>query len=185
MDYLGKSSSEEPTFHNPFLKPLTVAETNPILARVEQFLLPPLVQITTGVKDFEITLPIELIELRAQILKSEYILNLKPDYDDQGSIPPTHETWKKAITFVVDYSKSIYENNNLVISPPVISAGPNSSIDVRWSNLSYSVLVNIPEGANSLATYFGDDSKGGNIAEGNLNKGVQQFFASWLTNLKK
>lgn len=101
-------------------------------------------------------LPFTLRALYYEIEKSKYILNLEDGWDDDGAISYKKETWIKAILFLCDYAQSIYNNLNTIISIPKIYHGPDGSIDLLWENNDFSLLLNIPDADNNLATFYGE-----------------------------
>lgn len=70
---------------------------------------------------------------------SKYMWELKPNYDDEGGIPPTRETWGKAVEFAEDYPHDLEG----------IYHGPDGSIDILYDGLRKG-LVNVrPDGGIS------------------------------------
>lgn len=75
---------------------------------------------------------------------SAYILSLKDNYDDEGAIAPTKDTYNRAIEF---FKKEIVPHYCLFIAPfglPEISHGPNGSIDFHWRQSHWDLLINFP-----------------------------------------
>ena len=143
--------------------------------------------VTIKVQDFKILIPNSLRTLANEIEKSKYLLDLKEDWDDEGGLPIEFVTWKRAISFLVDYALWLYNDQQyFVIEPPQINSGPGSSIDLLWRNDKYRLLVNISEDSEKPIEYYGDNNLGENSIKGKLKPGfVQEFFALWVKNLKK
>lgn len=104
-----------------------------------------------------VELPSRFEDLYECIEKSKYILELKENWDDEGSPPYKKSTWIRAIKFVSDYALWIFTETNKVIDTPKICHGPNGSIDILWKKGNYRLLINIPENTEKPASFYGDD----------------------------
>lgn len=116
---------------------------------------------------FSLKIPFELKYLEKAYQKSEYIINLEDDWDDEGSTKYDFEIWKKALIFVNHYSTSLLLDFNKKIEMPKIYHGPNGSIDILLENENYSLLINYI-GKIDKAYYYGNDNFG-NITKGEIN----------------
>ncbi len=105
--------------------------------------------------------------LIACVKHSEQILELKDDWDTEGSKGYKEETWKNAINFLIDYATQVYNRHKQLIDIPKIYPGANGSIDILWETNEYRLLINITESDN-YATYYGDTPNGQKI-EGEFN----------------
>lgn len=112
-------------------------------------------------------IPFELQFLKNVYNKSEYIILLENDWDDNGSPKYNIETWKKALIFLNDYSSMLLNDFNKKIEQPKIYHGPKGSIDILIENSSYSLLINVLDNIDK-AIYFGKDNFG-NISKGEIN----------------
>lgn len=113
-----------------------------------------------------VIVPKPLISIFEAIDKSKYILDLKENWDDEGTANYSFEVWEKAILFVSRLSIKIYKTCNQIIIAPKIYHGPNGSIDVYWENESFNLLINIPQ--DGLGTFYGDNYKD-NKSEGSFD----------------
>ena len=102
-------------------------------------------------------IPPKFDELFKSIEKSKYILELEDDWDDEGSPAYDKTTWIRAIEFIYNYTKKIYDELGILIDSPKISQGPEGSIDILWKKESYRLLINIPQDPKKPASYYGDD----------------------------
>lgn len=116
---------------------------------------------------FSLKIPFDLRYLENAYQKSEYIINLEDDWDDEGSLKYDFEVWKRALTFVNHYSTSLLLDFNKKIELPKIYHGPNGSIDILIENANYSLLINYV-GNIEKAYYYGNDNFG-NITKGEIN----------------
>ncbi|MGV3704590.1 MAG: hypothetical protein ACO1NU_04355 [Arcticibacter sp.] len=105
--------------------------------------------------------PIELRNLAEEIERSKYMLELPDNWDDEGAIGYTVETWIKAIKFLINYSTSILNTTGKTIFIPKIYHGPEGSIDIYWEYERFNLLINITN--TGLCTYFGDNYKSNKI----------------------
>ena len=103
-------------------------------------------------------LPAELAPILEVIQRSETIVNRPQDPSDELGLTCSHETWQRAIWILTAHALSVWQNARVVIRPPVISAGPDGSIDLYWTAAPYGLLLNVPAEPNLPATYYGDDA---------------------------
>lgn len=91
------------------------------------------------------------------LLKSRQILELKDDWDGQGSPGYTKMVWERAYKFVMHSAIEALKGYSVVIQAPKILPGPDGSIDIHWKTDTRELLVNIPKSSNELAQFYGDD----------------------------
>lgn len=103
-------------------------------------------------------MPSELSLVADAIEVSRGIFNCQPDPSDDLALVCSQETWRRATKILIDHSLSIWEKLTLAIRPPVISAGPDGSVDLYWSSDPYGLLLNVPADPKQPTTYFGDDA---------------------------
>lgn len=124
--------------------------------------------ITYNFKDnFSLKIPFELRYLEYIYQKSEYIIYLENDWNDEGAPKYDFEVWKKALNFVNEYATSMLLDFNKKIESPKIYHGPKGSIDILIENYNYSLLINVVADKEK-AVYFGKDNYG-NISKGEIN----------------
>jgi hypothetical protein len=102
------------------------------------------------------------------ITSSRAILNLKHDWDEQGSPGYEEATWRRACDFVLRQANFARENLGRELPVPMILPGPDASIDVHWKMPWFELSVNIPKDASQPATFYGDDF-GNSSIKGTLN----------------
>lgn len=118
-------------------------------------------------KDLFLEIDNELAYLQESFKKSEYIINLEDDWDDEGSPKYNIQTWFSALKFVNEYANILLLNFNKKIVPPKIYHGPGGSIDILFETKNYTLLINIlSEGLS--AAYFGKDNNN-NTIKGTMN----------------
>jgi hypothetical protein len=98
----------------------------------------------------------KLHEIDAAIEASEYILDLKDDWDDEGSIGYEVATWKRTVDLLKTLSKNALSDFGVVIDAPKIYHGPNGGIDMLWKTEGYKVLAHFPKDELSPITFYGD-----------------------------
>jgi hypothetical protein len=116
------------------------------------------------------------------IESSRKILDLKDDWDEEGSPGYKESTWNRATQFVRDTSLSFRRGAGFWVDPPRITPGPKGSIDIHWRTSKRELLINIPESDEEPAAYYG--SGGANdIIKGKLDTSSQRNFwiLTWLT----
>ena len=119
----------------------------------------------------------------AEVLESSReILELKDDWDEEGSPGYKESTWNRAAQFIKDTSLSFHRDAGFWVDPPRVLPGPEGSIDIHWRTSKRELLINIPENDEEPADYYG--SGGANdIIKGKLDTSSQQNFwiLAWLT----
>lgn len=95
--------------------------------------------------------------LNDAIAESKWILDLKDNFDGEGSVGYSKETWEMAIKFLKNTARWIWNKRGVVMEVPRISPGPSGSIDLHWKTATKELLVNIPSDRKEMASFYGDD----------------------------
>ncbi len=126
----------------------------------------------------------ELAHVQDAIESSRYILELKDDWDEDGSARYTEAVWDRAVQFLLKYANSILETQHVRIDAPQILPGPNGSIDLHWKNSDYELLINIPADPSKPAGFYGDDYESSSI-KGTFDPSKYNYgLLLWLTKKK-
>jgi len=104
-------------------------------------------------------LPRELSAISSAIEDSMAIVNCRPDPSDDLALSCSQEAWRRATKILIDHALSVWEKIKVVVRPPVISPGPEGSVDLYWTAAPYGLLLNVPANPKEPATYFGDDAR--------------------------
>jgi hypothetical protein len=83
------------------------------------------------------------------------MLDLKDDWDEEGSPGYKESTWYRAIQFIRNVSASFRQSAGFWVEPPRILPGPEGSIDIHWKTSKRELLINIPESDEEPADYYG------------------------------
>lgn len=154
------------------------------IKQAEAFIIPPVDEIEKQIRGLKFSFPIELVHILNEIEDSSNIIDLDKNWDDEGALQISYETWEKATLFISNYSKWIYNNQNIIISEPDIAAVSDGSVDLTWSSEQARLLVNIKE-AETTASYYGDYFTENNNIKGNIPiNEINEFFAYWLKIFK-
>lgn len=180
----------EYTTPNLWLKPDVFIIYKPsmkIKQTFEDFIIYSTKNLTLEIEDLSVKLPNSFEHIASEIERSRYLMSLEEDWDGEGGTSFDYQTWKRAVSFILDYALYLFNNHqNFIIDPPQINPGPETSIDLLWRNDKYRLLVNIPSNIEDPILYYGDNNLGENSIKGNLKSGpVQEFFALWLKNMTK
>jgi len=112
-------------------------------------------------------LPKDLSNVVNCLKNSQKILTLKDDWDGEGSVCFSNETWEGVVSFLIEYSKGVFSKSKDVIDIPKVYPSLNGSIDIDWETNDYGILINIDNGGN-LGTFYADDKKNQKV-EGEFN----------------
>lgn len=115
------------------------------------------------------TIPTELADLRAEIMRSAYILGLADNWDDEGSVGYDKATWEKGVVFVIDYAKWALKTFGKVIYLPSIYHGKQGGIDIIWENNRFRMLIRIDKTAKTGVFYADTPQKQTSEGEFDLN----------------
>jgi len=96
-------------------------------------------------------------DLNAEIERATRILELEDDWDGEGSSGYTEDTFNRAVEFLTEHSKGLWELCGSLLPVPRIGPGPDGSIDLHWKLPSHELLVNIPSDPNEVPTFYGDN----------------------------
>jgi hypothetical protein len=118
------------------------------------------------------------------IVSSQRILNLKDNWDDEGSKAYNESTWRRATEFVREHTLWVWEHHEVVVDAPRITPGPEGSIDIHWEDANRELLVNIPADPTGRVTFYGDD-KGETRIKGVLTGiAAEHGLLVWLTKAR-
>jgi len=143
------------------------------------------VEVQSPEKDYT-ALPTELRAVEAAIQESRTILDLKDDWDGEGSCGYAASTLERVNGLLSNNALSLWRSQRVQIPAPVIGPGPDGSIDINWQLTTRKLLVNVPADADKLATFYGSDRVGRgelahNVIEGRLDTSVQnQWLLMWI-----
>ena len=116
------------------------------------------------------------------IASSRWVLNLKQDWDEQGSLPYAESTWRRACDFLIRQANFARDTFHRELPAPKILPGPNASIDLHWKVSRFELLVNVPSDPTKTATFYGDDY-GDLRIKGDLNTSEAILgLVVWLLN---
>lgn len=133
-------------------------------------------------KGLSLILPHELFSMVECFEKSEYILNLLDNWDDEGSESYSLKTWCSAVSFVASYALEVYKKENRIIDTPRIFPSMKGSIDIDWETPQYGWLVNIEKGGTK-ASYFADNLQNKEEIESEFVVKDFKFYESPLSKL--
>jgi hypothetical protein len=126
-----------------------------------------------------IVLPQELTYLSKVIEKSRWMLDLRDNWDDEGSPAYTEKTWKRAMTFLLKNAVALWQEKQLLINAPAVHNGPEGSIDIYWETPSKKLLINVPSDDSEPVKFYGYDTRG-NEVKGTLNLSeTNQWLILW------
>lgn len=110
-----------------------------------------------------------------KIQESRRILEIEDNWDGEGSVGYSVETWEKAVSFL----RVLEDTLHVALDAPDILPGPDGSIDLHWLTEQYEMLVNIPS-EGDVATYYGDNYSSNSIKGSIAISGVDSFVFLWL-----
>lgn len=131
-------------------------------------------------------IPFELEDIQGAIQEAQTILELKDDWDGEGSLGYAASTLKRASEFVLDNALELWRSQRLHAPAPVIGPGPDGSIDIHWQLATRTLLINVPADINKPATFYGSDrtnrdKPARNIIEGYVDTSAQnQWLLMWM-----
>ena len=90
----------------------------------------------------------------AAIEESRQLLELPPDWDDEGACAIHFDTWTRATRFL---RNTVVKSGAAAALPvPTISACRDGSIDMFWETEKYRLLINISSSEDAGGDYYGE-----------------------------
>ena len=106
-------------------------------------------------------LPPQLIAFDKSLENSRSLLDLKDNWDGEGSAGYTKSTWTRARDFLFRHAFRFFRSQKKCFDPPEILPGPNGSIDLHWKTDARELLINVPARPEDTIAYYGDDEAEG------------------------
>lgn len=98
-------------------------------------------------------LPAELSSIGMAIERSRCICDFPDDWDDEGAPVISEATWDRAVGWLSDHSLDLWTDHHIVADAPIMSAGPDGSVDVHWKDDRRQLLVTVPADAHSPSSF--------------------------------
>lgn len=105
-----------------------------------------------------LNIPTSIRELENVFTEGKYILNLKDDWDDDGSVGYTQESWEAASHFIINFNKWVKGIFSGSLYLPKMSHGPKGTIDIIWQEDNFRLFVNV-DFVNNKGTFYSDTPK--------------------------
>lgn len=132
-----------------------------------------------------VQLPSALKNIADHIEEAKEILNYADDWDDEGAVATDSNTFAKAVSFIVDYSKYIYEQFDIILNVPYIDILRDGSVSVHWENNEKNQLLIIFKKADEeLAFFYAEQSARKIPFKSAIIPGgpVDETLAIWMKN---
>ncbi len=121
-------------------------------------------------------------ELVNAVNEARRILDLGDDWDGEGSLAISQDTFDRAVEFLTKQADWVWSSFGTRLSVPIIGPGPNGSIDLHWKQPGWELLINIPADTNELASFYGDNY-GAQKIKGSFDTKTENLgIAAWLMN---
>jgi len=116
-------------------------------------------------------------ELRA----SRDLLTFTDDWDGQGALGYSEETWIRAARLLSELSSLVAQDRNAVLGEFEIQPGANGALNIDWNLGGLQLLIVVPAEPAKVAQFYGDDGKGERKVRGELGRPNEvQALAVWL-----
>jgi hypothetical protein len=93
--------------------------------------------------------------LRTVIAESLTLLDLKDNWDREGSSGYSQSTWQRAVSFLVAQWSQFLKEMGHPMEIPSILPDANGSIDLWWDTKEFQLLISIPGSELLPASYYG------------------------------
>ena len=112
----------------------------------------------TAIRVGNLSVPLDLKSIVDRIRESQSALqSSEAEPEDVESYQM--ETLTRVARFVLSASIEYWRSRNTVPPTPVISGGPDGSIDVVWRGRKRTLYLNVPESPDNVVTFFGTDQE--------------------------
>lgn len=105
--------------------------------------------------DVKLKIPISSKSLIAILEKAKYILRLEEDWDDEGAMPYSIDSWKAGAQFLISFYSWLHVNAKGSLHNPKMHHGPNGTIDIAWNEDNFRLFINIDK-ENNVGTFYSD-----------------------------
>lgn len=114
------------------------------------------------------------------IEKSRKMLDWEDNWDDEGSVGYSVETWNRATHFLLTMTTRLWMLYGVHLEIPRILPGPDGSIDIHWKTEKHKLLINFPANSGESISFYGDN-KSGQVVKGILDLNLNnQWLLIWL-----
>src|SRR5580658_1862220 len=121
-----------------------------------------------------------LANISEEIERSREILKLPEDWDGEGSVGYSEDTWVRVRDFVWNQAKAYWERHHRAIDCPRIEPGPNGRIDIHWKTNTSELLINVPVNRDESLSFYGDTKAGSHIKGSLKDSDYKQAMWLWL-----
>ena len=125
----------------------------------------------------EFSVPAVLSRLADEVEASRALLELRDDWDGEGSPGYERATWIRATRFLCVNADRIWQHSGDIVPAPDISPGSRGSIDLHWRTSDRELLINFPAHEDLPVRFYGDDGAKGSSIEGEFDADDSN---SWL-----
>jgi hypothetical protein len=130
------------------------------------------------------TIPGALNSIAEAVRASRSVLDLKDDWDGEGSPSYDEAVWERAGRFVLNNALQLWRESGRVIRPPDIFPGPDGSVDLLWESGEATLLVNVPPQPDMPVKWFGSLKDGTESTKGTMDaSGKNLRLMTWLVEL--
>lgn len=126
-------------------------------------------------------IPVELNPVIRALENSMRILDLKDDWDGDGSCGYSRVTWERMRQFLLDNSRQLWLITGKPTPAPSISPAQEGSIDILWRAQGRMLLVNVPADLEQPASYYGESGQGDTVNGNVPTAGDNHWLLLWLT----
>ncbi len=119
--------------------------------------------------------------LKNEINRSRYhILNLKDNWDGEGSKGFNLVVWKEASSFLLRLFHKFYTEYGIIFDVPTILPVEDFSIDIHWKTDKMELTINFSEEFYNFPSFYGRDNEGNEI-QGTIDKyKIHLIIFPWL-----
>ncbi|WP_299124172.1 hypothetical protein [uncultured Tenacibaculum sp.] len=100
-------------------------------------------------------IPYAIRELESVFLEGKYILDLKDDWDDEGAIGYTEQSWESGASFIIDFYKWLLSVFSGDLYFPMMHHGPKGTIDIAWDEDDFRLFINL-DFINNKGSFYSD-----------------------------
>ncbi len=123
--------------------------------------------------------------LKNEIARSKnHILNLKDNWNGEGSKGFNIEIWRFASDFLIKLFYKFYNEYTLFLEIPTILPVGDLSIDIHWKTDEMELTINFSEEYINFPSFYGKDNEGNEI-QGILEiEKIHLMIFPWLKNIR-
>lgn len=129
----------------------------------------------------KVEIPTRLTSVISAIEDSWSLVELGDDWDDNGALGFTEQTWRRTAEFLVRFAVVLASEHNVLPRDVEILPGSNGGLDIDLRLENRELLITVPANPGTEARFYGDDGHGNDQIKASLDTSrVPEWLSMWM-----